>query len=501
MPVRRGARAVPQLPLLTLGLMGGQCVWSTEMAFAGPFLLHLGMSKSHMSAVFVAGPLSGLLVQPSIGKILAGSSRRIKPPCRCLKNLAWTLTSSLYARSLVLLTGLISDASTSRWGRRRPLLLLSTTICAFSLLQLGFARPMASIISSDADTQTTATTALAVLSIFTIDFSVNAVQALDRALLIDLVPMHLQAAANAWCARLAGVGAIIGFLIGQTDLTDLAPFRWVPSLTAVAPGEGDATEAQLRCISMLVAFLLLVTQAVTMAVAKEQPVWQEEERDTQMTADSTKGNNRHCCASLQGVMSMFSDLIATGRSMSRPMIDLLRIQLFLSSAWYPVCECKGTLRTAERRVDGNLMTRLPCTVFYSTTWVAQIALHTSSITPASAMRLGSLAMLIHAILSIVCTLVLPPVLAHFAHGNRCGRKYDALTLSWSLSTFLLSFALFCTWWASKVNSMHSSVAIIALTGLPWAFSAWVPFTLVRCTNSNSAEVWDFLRTHLTPADL
>lgn len=57
----------PPLALLALGALGGQCVWSTEMAFASPYLLHLGMSKSHMAIVFVAGPLSGLIVQPCIG--------------------------------------------------------------------------------------------------------------------------------------------------------------------------------------------------------------------------------------------------------------------------------------------------------------------------------------------------------------------------------------------------------------------------------------------------
>jgi hypothetical protein len=41
---------------------------STEMAFGAPFLLHLGISKSNLAFVFIAGPLSGLLVQPIIGE-------------------------------------------------------------------------------------------------------------------------------------------------------------------------------------------------------------------------------------------------------------------------------------------------------------------------------------------------------------------------------------------------------------------------------------------------
>jgi hypothetical protein len=34
---------------------------------ASPYLLSLGMSKSLMSMVFVAGPLSGLIMQPIVG--------------------------------------------------------------------------------------------------------------------------------------------------------------------------------------------------------------------------------------------------------------------------------------------------------------------------------------------------------------------------------------------------------------------------------------------------
>lgn len=62
-------RGPPQLhmPLLTLGAFGFQLVWSMEMAFAGPFLTELGLSKSQVAAVLLAGPVSGFIVQPIIG--------------------------------------------------------------------------------------------------------------------------------------------------------------------------------------------------------------------------------------------------------------------------------------------------------------------------------------------------------------------------------------------------------------------------------------------------
>ena len=77
-----------QLPVLTIGLLGVQILWSVEMSYgecfhpscrvrrvseesvaASPYLLSLGLSKSGVAMVFVAGPLSGLIVQPLIGTL------------------------------------------------------------------------------------------------------------------------------------------------------------------------------------------------------------------------------------------------------------------------------------------------------------------------------------------------------------------------------------------------------------------------------------------------
>lgn len=59
-----------------------------------------------MSIVFVAGPLSGLFVQPLIG--------------------------------------VLADSSTSRFGRRRPYMLIGSVLCAAAMLLLGFTKDVAS---------------------------------------------------------------------------------------------------------------------------------------------------------------------------------------------------------------------------------------------------------------------------------------------------------------------------------------------------------------------
>ena len=84
----------------------------------------------------VAGPLSGLIVQPIIG--------------------------------------VVADESTSKWGRRRPIIAIGSVIVALSLLVLGFTKELVESFISDPDTARALTIMMAVLSLYSVDFSINA---------------------------------------------------------------------------------------------------------------------------------------------------------------------------------------------------------------------------------------------------------------------------------------------------------------------------------------
>ena len=76
-----------------------------------PHLLQLGLAKSQTSLVWIAPPLSGLIVQPMIG--------------------------------------VMSDSSQSRWGRRRPFMLLFAILVAFFLVVLAWASEIVGVFTSD----------------------------------------------------------------------------------------------------------------------------------------------------------------------------------------------------------------------------------------------------------------------------------------------------------------------------------------------------------------
>lgn len=52
---------------LTACFFGLQIAWSVEQAEISPFLLELGISRKIMALIWVAGPLSGVVVQPYVG--------------------------------------------------------------------------------------------------------------------------------------------------------------------------------------------------------------------------------------------------------------------------------------------------------------------------------------------------------------------------------------------------------------------------------------------------
>ncbi len=62
-------KSVWYLFILTISIGGLQIAWSVELSNGSPYLLSLGLSKSLMALVWIAGPLTGTLVQPYVGML------------------------------------------------------------------------------------------------------------------------------------------------------------------------------------------------------------------------------------------------------------------------------------------------------------------------------------------------------------------------------------------------------------------------------------------------
>lgn len=88
-------------------------VYGIEMSYVNVYLLSLGMTKSLNSIVWLAGPLSGLIVQPMIG--------------------------------------ILSDNSTNKYGRRRPYMLIGSVCVSIALITMAWAEEIVGVFPFSAE--------------------------------------------------------------------------------------------------------------------------------------------------------------------------------------------------------------------------------------------------------------------------------------------------------------------------------------------------------------
>ncbi|PQE31203.1 sucrose transporter protein [Rutstroemia sp. NJR-2017a WRK4] len=165
-PAIKGSTEQMRMALLTFSLVGLQFVpislrtdWTTWLMDCTPYLLSLGLTKSRTSLVWIAGPLSGLIMAP--------------------------------------LVGAMADRSRSKWGRRRPYMVGASILVALCLLVLGWTKEIVSHFVEEGDFNKTCTIFLAVLAIYAVDFAINA------------------------ASRMAALGHLIGYAIGTVDLVQI----------------------------------------------------------------------------------------------------------------------------------------------------------------------------------------------------------------------------------------------------------------------------------------
>ncbi|KAL1743634.1 major facilitator superfamily domain-containing protein [Schizophyllum fasciatum] len=388
-----------QLPILTVGLLGVQLFWSVEMSYASPYLLSLGMSKSAMAVVFVAGPLSGLVMQPLIG--------------------------------------VLADNCTSRLGRRRPYMIGGVALCSCAMLLLGYTRPIAAIFTGyDNDANDRWTIALAVLAVYVIDFAINAVQAVDRAILVDTLPPIAQASGNAWAARMLGIGSVVGFFAGNIDLPSY--FTWLGS-------------NQLGVLSVIVIFWLVMVHVITVASVKERILLKR-------TSDVSL---------LQTFKREFKDIFSNIFSLPRTIRQIFTVQFFAWIGWFPV-------------------------MFYTSVYIGDLYQRSNSEPDdAEGTRLGARALFYMGVVSLISNIALPafvaettakpgrgPVVPPLAKSSRIAvppRMKVHLASLWAASHVVFAACMLGTFF---VNSVAGGTLLVAISGLPWAITQWAPFSLL-----------------------
>ncbi|OCT45913.1 General alpha-glucoside permease [Cladophialophora carrionii] len=318
------------LILLTVCIGGLQIVWSVELSNGSPYLLSLGMSKALLAFVWLAGPLTGVLVQPYVG---------IK-----------------------------SDRCRISWGKRKPFMLAGTLGTIAASMILAYARDIVRVTGRfDADAPyvggyKVGTIILATVMMWCLDFSINTVQAAIRAFIVDNAPSHQQESANAWASRMNGLGNVLGYLFGYLNLPRYFHFFG---------------NTQFKVLVVLASIALSSTVLVSILSIKE--------RNPQLdppSRDSEEG----------GILAFFRQVFSSMRRLPPQIRKVCEIQFFHWIGWFPF-------------------------LFYITTWIGQLYVN-PHLKPGmsdtdverlwgEATRIGTLALLIYAVVSFMANIILP----------------------------------------------------------------------------------------------
>jgi maltose/moltooligosaccharide transporter len=156
----RQQKSLWQLLNLSIGFLGIQFGWAIQMGQMGPLLETLGSDPRLTSLFFLAGPVTGVLVQPIVGSM--------------------------------------SDRCQSRWGRRRPFLLVGALLIALSLILMPNSPNLIT----------------AAILLWILDASLNITQGPYRALVPDTVPRNQQGGAYSLMSLTIGLGSVAAFGIG-----------------------------------------------------------------------------------------------------------------------------------------------------------------------------------------------------------------------------------------------------------------------------------------------
>ncbi|KAL0474226.1 hypothetical protein QR685DRAFT_430849 [Neurospora intermedia] len=403
-PSVKGSTETMRMLLLTCVSVGITFTWGVEMTYCTPYLLSLGLTKGQTSLVWVAGPLSGLIVQPIIG--------------------------------------VIADQSKSRWGRRRPVIVIGSIITALALMALGFTKEIVAYFIWDPTYARACTIAVAVLSLYCVDFAINAVMSCARSLVVDTLPIQKQQSGAAWASRMGSLGHIIGYGMGAIDLLQL-----------FGTSLGDT---QFKQLTVIAALGMLVTSSVT--------CWAVTER----VLVTVRPDPRRQSGRFKVVRQIVSTLITLP-----PRIRAICYAVFWSwIGWFPF-------------------------IIYSSTWVGETYFRydvpadtrDSSDALGDMGRIGSTALTVYSTVTFISAWILPPFIrapedntfthrppASIASLVETVNKYKPDLLSaWIASHLMFAFAMFLTPFAA---SFRFATVLVALCGIPWSIAMWAPTTFL-----------------------
>eukprot|EP01135_Chromosphaera_perkinsii_P003007 Nk52_evm29s232 gene=Nk52_evmTU29s232 len=268
-PEREQEQPLPwwRLALVTVILLGCQFCWQIQIGLSTYAFRTLGMPRGVVALAWLAGPISGMVVQPIVG--------------------AW------------------SDTLLTRWGRRKPFLVGGMLLITSSLFLFAYSDVIGKFFGDSTEDceegKCPIGLGMSVISFVILDFSINAVQCPGRTLFVDVVPLEQQRYANAYFSFMTGCGNVLAALLG-----------------AIVPAEDPWFFAnKIQAVYVMAIVVVLASMGTTIVFVREDEAIREY-RNTKRArgarrASSTSSNgafNIRLRESMEGVAYQSASLIS-----------------------------------------------------------------------------------------------------------------------------------------------------------------------------------------------
>ncbi|KAF6004041.1 hypothetical protein F1559_000600 [Cyanidiococcus yangmingshanensis] len=398
-------------------MLGVQYAWAVQVGVTTAVLLELGMPVRWVSLAWLAGPVSGLVVQP--------------------------------------LVGLVSDHSLSRYGKRRPFVAGGALLTAASLLAFAYAGPIARFCSF------LTPVSVAVVAFWCLDFSINAMQGPLRALIYDHMEANDQERGNAALATYIAAGNLLGSTLASSALTrNTFLRRWFSS----------DTEALYVIGAVLVLGTAVVCWVASTPFARvEQSSLSMLEPLAELERDSAMTPRPVLNASSNSEQSMIATLSKEPLSGLRTLWGLVRraITTAPTTFWRVFLIQLGTWYGWF------------CLFVFGSSWFGVNVFGGDPYAPVKSLarerydngvRYANMALAIQSVVAFVYAAIMPRLQFRLGRHSSMKLKYIIAQLVQALVMMLMS--------TIGTRSVHLAMCLLALLGISWASSITIPWALV-----------------------